>query len=135
MLARLAVTTLILAGSDFQPREAKDWTGRYYGLQQVGSDPYGYESISFTLGKGRTTLGLIWTRSDQTGEKERRDLQLTDVKIDAKGLTAKVKGKRPATIPEEWKGQFVTKYPPNNAKGPVVEGLLLEGGWFVSLTD
>ena len=47
MLTRLAL--VLLMAPQFIPRPVEDPTGRYFGLKQVGSDPYGYESVEFSL--------------------------------------------------------------------------------------
>ena len=58
---------------------------------------------------------------------------MTALKIDdAHSVSGVIKGRRPASIPEKWKGTFVLKGPAANAKGAVTPGLLLEGDWFVS---
>lgn len=133
MLSRLAL--VLLMTSQFSPRTVVDASGRYYGLKQVGADPYGYQSLELTLTAKATTATLIWTRRDQTDERERKTLTLTDLKVDSHGLSANVKGDRPAGIPARWSGKFMTKYPPANAKGPVEEGLLLEGDWFLAVSS
>ncbi|MFT3712641.1 MAG: hypothetical protein QM817_33750 [Archangium sp.] len=132
MLTRLAV--LLLMTSQFFPRTVADPSGRYYGVKQVGADPYGYQSLELTLTAKATTATMIWVRRDETDERERKELTLTDLKIDTHGLSATVKGARPAGIPATWKGKFMTKAPPANAKGPVQEGLLLDGDWFLEVT-
>lgn len=114
----------------FIPRAVEDPTGRYSAVKQVGADPYGYQSLTFTLDAKSTSAKLVWTRRDQTDEREKRELSLEELKVDNQGLSATVKGNRPASVPAKWKAKFVTKTPPANAKGAVVPGLLLDGDWF-----
>lgn len=133
MLTRLAL--VLLMAPQFIPRPVEDPSGRYFGLKQVGSDPYGYESVEFSLTSKATKVPVVWARRDQSGERERRELLFEDLKVDVDGLSAVVRGKRPASIPSKWKGKFVSKAPPANAKGAVVPGLLLDGDWFLQVGD
>ncbi len=121
-----------MLSSNYSPRTVDDPTGRYSGGKQVGVDPYSYEFVEFVLEKGSTEVKVTWVWLEQSGERERRELTLTALKIDARSVSGLVKGNRPASIPEKWKGKFVLKGHPANAKGAVIPGLLLEGDWFVS---
>ena len=129
MLSRLALM-LLLAGSEYQPRTVKQPVGRYYGLRQIGADPYNYHSLELVI-VSRVSAKLTWTRSDQEGEKERRVLTLTDLQLDDAGFSAVVKGNRPSTVPAKLVGRFVTKAPPGNAKGAMEPGILFQDDWFL----
>jgi len=130
MLLHVAVTMTLAA--HYVPRTTDDPTGSYSGVKQAGKDPYSFEFIEFALKKGSTEVKVTWVWGDESGERDRRELTFTALKIDATGVSGTVKGKRPASIPEKWKGKFVLRTPPSNAKGPVTPGLLLDGDWFVS---
>lgn len=136
MLLRLAVALpLLMSASEFSysPRTVKSPAGRYYGLKQVGPDPYGYQSLELTIDtKGGATL--VWARRDQADERERKTLTLTDVKVNDSGLSATVKGDRPAEVPAKLSGKFVSKSPPPNAKGAVRDGILFAGDWFLEVS-
>jgi hypothetical protein len=131
LLGRFALTLpLLLAASDYAPRTVKAPAGRYLGFKQVGSDPYNYESLELVLtAKGGATL--TWARRDQTGERERRRLPLSDLHLDEAGFAATVKGDRPPTVPARLEGRFVIKGPGDNAKGPLEPGILFTGDWFL----
>lgn len=130
MLLRLAVVVpVLMSASEYQPRTVKDPAGRYYGLKQVGTDPYGYQMLELVIdAKGNATL--TWSRRDQTDVREKKELTLSDVKIDVSGFTANVVGTRPKEVPAKLNGKFVTKYPPG--KGEVRDGILFPGDWFLS---
>jgi hypothetical protein len=133
MLLRLAVVVpLLMSASEYQPHSVKDPAGRYYGLKQVGADPYGYQSLELVI-DAKGGASLVWARRDQTDERERKTITLTDVKLTAAGLSATVTGDRPKEVPAKLNGKFMTKYPPENAKGPVFEGILFAGDWFLEL--
>ena len=131
MLVRLAlVLPVLLAASDYTPRTVKAPAGRYLGFKQVGNDPYNYESLELILtAKGGATL--TWARRDQTDERERRRLPLSDLHLDEAGFAATVKGDRPPTVPARFEGRFVIKGPGANAKGPLEPGILFSGDWFL----
>ncbi|MBL8915814.1 MAG: hypothetical protein JNM17_34265 [Archangium sp.] len=132
MLTTLAL--MLLMTPDYMPRTVTDPSGRYLGFKQVGKDPYNYHSLEFTLTSAKTaTVKMLWLRRDQSDVQEKRELQLEDVKVDANGMTAKVKGDRPAEVPAVLKGKFVNKGPGANAKGRVVPGILFDGDWFLEL--
>ena len=129
MITRLALT-LLLAGSEYQPRTVKQPAGRYFGVKQIGADPYNYHSLELIIDtKGGAKL--TWARRDQETERERRVLTLTEIHVDESGFSAVIKGDKPVAVPAKWVGRFVTKFPPGNAKGPVAPGILFEGGWFL----
>ena len=131
MLGRLALALpLLLAASEYSPRTVKAPAGRYLGFKQVGSDPYNYESLELVLtAKGGATL--TWARRDQTDERERRRLPLSDLHLDEAGFSATVRGDRPPTVPNRLEGRFVIKGPGDNAKGPMEPGILFTGDWFL----
>lgn len=137
MLLRLAIAVpLLMSASEFSymPRAEKSPAGRYYGVKQVGADPYGYQSLELVIDeKGGATL--VWARRDQTAELERKTITLADVKVGETGLSANVKGARPAEVPAKLLGKFVRKLPPPNAKGRVEEGLLFARDWFLVRGD
>lgn len=142
MNARVVAAVMVLgvsavAGDDegrYQPRsvDAASAPGRYFGTRLASSDPYDYESLTLVL-DAKLAGTLTWSRRDKDDERERIVMPLSDAKVESGTLTAKVGGKRPATVPATLKGRFVTQYPPSNAKGPVTDGLLLAGGWFLAL--
>lgn len=131
----LQLAIAVLLAVNFVPRAVEDPSGSYSGVKQVGKDPYSYEFIELALKKGATEVKVTWVWRDGSGERERRELRLTALKIDANGVSGTLKGKRPAGLPEKWKGKFVMATPPANAKGPVTPGLLLDGDWFLSSED
>lgn len=124
---------MLLMTPDFAPRAVTDPSGRYIGFKQVGKDPYNYHSLEFTLTAKSTSAKLLWSRRDQFDVREKKEMQLEDLKIDANGLTARVKGDRPEGVPATLKGKFVSKSPGANAKGPVEPGILFDGDWFLVL--
>lgn len=134
----LVLSEIALAADEgrYKPRlvDAASAAGRYIGFKQVGDDAYGTHSLVLLL-DAKLAGTLTWTRSDKDGERERQVMPLSDVRVEQGAFTAKVGGKRPASVPAVLKGRFVTQYPPANAKGPVSDGLLLEGGWFLSLSE
>lgn len=133
MLLRLAVVVpLLMSASEYAPRKVKDPAGRYYGLKQVGTDPYGYQMLELVIdAKGRAKL--TWSHRDHLDVRETKELALSDVKIDESSFGANVKGARPNEVPAKLNGKFVTKYPPG--KGEVVDGILFPGDWFLKVMN
>jgi hypothetical protein len=131
MLGRFVLALpVLLAASDYAPRTVKAPAGRYLGFKQVGTDPYNYESLELIL-TVRGSATLTWARRDQTDERERRRLPLSDLHLDEAGFAATVKGDRPPTVPARLEGRFVIKGPGNDAKGPLEPGILFNGDWFL----
>jgi hypothetical protein len=125
---------LLMSASEFSytPRAERSPAGRYYGLKQVGPDPYGYQSLELVIdAKGGATL--VWARRDQTDERERKTLPLADVKVTEAGVSATVTGARPAEVPAKLSGKFVTRVPPPNAKGALRDGVLFGRDWFLEV--
>lgn len=126
------VLPLLLTAPQYVPRVEKAPAGRYLGFKQVGADPYAYQSLELIIdAKGGATL--IWASRDQSGEKEKRALALTDLKLDQAGFSVTLKGERPAAVPARLVGRFVTKAPPDNAKGRMTPGILFQSDWFLEL--
>ena len=128
MISRLALT-LLLAGSEYQPRTVKQPAGRYLGVKQVGADPSHYHSLELVI-DAKGGAKLTWARRDQEAERERRVLTLTQLHVDEAGFSAVMEG-GPPSVPAKLVGRFVTKFPPANAKGRVEKGILFEGDWFL----
>jgi hypothetical protein len=128
----LELALMLMMGAEFTPTTVDDASGRYLGFRQVGNDPYGYQSLELTLSAKPMKAVLVWRRRDQ---REKKELQLVDIKVDPSGLSATVKGDRPPGVPEKLRGRFVLKGPGSNAKGAVERGLLLDGDWFLAVTN
>ena len=119
-----------MADERFTPWTPETVAGRYYGLRQVGEDPYNYETLALTI-HSLKSASLEWGLQGKDGDRGRKTLELRDVHADKGGFTATVVGKRPVLVPEKLSGRFVTKW--SKGKGPVEHGLLLEGDWFLEI--
>lgn len=130
MISRLAFALpVLLAAHQYIPRTVKEPAGRYFGVKQIGSDPYAYDSLELVI-DAKGGAKLTWVQNIST-EGRRHDLELSAIKIDERGFAATVKGDRPPGLAARLVGRFVTKTPPDNAKGRVEPGILFEDGWFL----
>lgn len=138
-MRRAALVVMIVAGATMaadqdRPRvvDAAAAKGRYFGVKVTGTDPYAFEDLVLVLdGSSRGTLS--WVSRTNGDERSRIDMRLVEIQIEKGVFSARVEGRRPPKVPEVLKGQFVTRYPPDDAKGPVRVGLRLSDGWFLEV--
>jgi hypothetical protein len=133
-LVVMMVGSTTMAADQDRPRpvDAAAAKGRYFGVKVTGTDPYAFEDLTLVL-DGSSTGTLSWVLRGNGEERSRLELRVVGIRIENGSLTARVEGRRPPKLAEVLKGMFVTRYPPDNAKGPVRTGLRLSDGWFLEL--
>jgi hypothetical protein len=119
----LAAALCVMMTMTFMPWQASsvaERAGRYYGTKQVGRDPYHYEQFAIVIDKNGGVTG--------------DGVTLADVKVTVDAISLRVVTGRPSSLPERVSGRFVRRAPPADAKGPVEEGILVDGtDWFLLL--
>jgi hypothetical protein len=111
---------------------ASEAKGSYRGVKLWGESLYGAEHLLVKL-DGSASGTLSWSNFFNGEDRGSAALKVEAIRIERGAFKARVVGKRPPGVPEVLVGQFVTRFPPENAKGPVRKGLRLEGGWFLEL--
>lgn len=116
-------------------KDLSKYAGGYMLMEQDGKDPYRYVMSKLVL----TLSGKAWAATyssgitDANGETSKTSAELSGVVVNDQGFRANAVAVRKGWtgfLPDTFAGAFAIKYPPNNAKGPVERGLLLNGEKF-----
>jgi hypothetical protein len=107
----------------FQPwQPAKTETLGAYLRFEFTSDPNVYTMFKIALTQA-SNGGLIVRYVISGGGKETRSFTLAEAKVERDKLSAKAPSD--SGLPSAFVAHFVRRFPPGNAKGPVVPGLKL----------
>jgi hypothetical protein len=111
--------------------DAAEAKGTYRGVKLWGESLHGAEHLRLTL-DGTTKARGAWSSVFGGEDRGSAELAFEGVRIERGRFQARLVGKRPTGLPEVLVGRFVTRFPPANGKGPVRDGLVLDGGWFLA---